>query len=118
MTPDRRKVLAERLFYEVLQTIENKQKDYASTADALANFKRNADRLGMTPFQIWEGYFNKHVDSINNAIAKNPKDPQCITEPIRGRVIDCIAYLHILDCLVSEVSVVSEEAFRNALRPT
>lgn len=82
--------------------------DYASDKDVLDNFKRNAERLGLTPFQIWAVYFNKHIDSVNNAIAKTPANPHCITEPIGGRIVDAITYLKLLYCLVEDANTKPE----------
>lgn len=84
---------------------QNKSADYAGKTDVLANFKRNAARLGMSPYQIWAVYFNKHIDSINNAIAANPSAPACVTEPLKGRIIDAIVYLKLLECLQQDTIV-------------
>jgi hypothetical protein len=69
----------------------------------LLNFKRNAERLGLTPFQVLQVYMNKHFDSINSAIAAHPEMPSCASEPIAGRILDAINYLGLLQCLLYDV---------------
>lgn len=39
--------------------------EYAGDADRLANFKRNAEKQGTTPLQIWKQYIGKHIDSLD-----------------------------------------------------
>lgn len=102
MTQDRQIKIAREIFAECIKTLETKGADYASDTDALANFKRNAERLGMSKYQVWLLYFTKHVDAIINSIKRNPNNPQVESEPIRSRVIDNINYLILFDCLMGE----------------
>ncbi len=95
------------LFGEMLEMIRHKGKAYAGTDDSLANFKRNAERLSLSPFQIWAVYFNKHIDSINNAIGQNPTAPKDKTEGMHGRIIDAMTYLSILHCLLEEYDLLT-----------
>lgn len=106
MTIIERQLIVSKIMEEVLSMAESKGKDYSSQEDSLSNFKRNADKLGLTKFQVWAIYFNKHIDSINNAIIKNPKNPEhgVSSEPFHGRIIDSITYLTILACLIEENS--------------
>ena len=102
MTLDERKLIVEALIKEETDTFIAKGKSYAGGGDTLANFKRNAERLGLTKYQIWGVYFNKHIDSINNAVQDNPQLPEDKTEGLRGRIIDARNYLAILLCLLTE----------------
>ena len=102
MTNDEKIRLFDELFGLVIEESNNKGKDYASREDCLANFKRQAQNLGMTPFQIWAVYFNKHIDSLNNAIKQDPQIPSCHSEPISSRIVDSIAYLGLLHCLLED----------------
>lgn len=103
MTIEERQLEVEKIYSEAKQIMLSKGKSYAGTGqDSLANFKRNAERLGMSKYQIWAVYFNKHIDSINSAIAANPDNPVDFSESIRGRVIDVINYATILECLLLE----------------
>jgi len=102
MTVERRIDIANSLMDDELELLRVKGKAYAGTGDSLANFKRNAERLGLTPYQIWAVYFNKHIDSINNAIQQNPVFPVDESEGLRGRIADARTYLSILMCLLTE----------------
>lgn len=102
MTVQERQKIAKEIFEECLNLLEKKGKDYSSTEDSLANFKRNAERLGLTKYQIWAVYFAKHVDSVLNSIKYSPNNPQVESEPIKSRVIDIINYAIILYALYSE----------------
>jgi hypothetical protein len=109
MTVDRRKTIIEELNAEGLTLIESKGRAYAGDGDSLANFKRNAERLGLTKYQIWATYFNKHIDSINSAIQQNPNNPVDKTEGLKGRIIDAKNYLDILYCLLEEDHDITRE---------
>jgi len=103
MTIEQRQEIVQGLYEEANQIMLAKGKSYAGTGlDSLANFKRNAERLGLSPFQIWAVYFNKHIDSINSAIQGNPNAPIDFSESLRGRILDVINYATILECLLNE----------------
>lgn len=98
---DRNKII-ETLFKECLKTLIGKGTAYSGETDANANFKRNAEKLGMTKYQVLSIYMNKHMDGINNAIKFNPEFPEEKTEGMRGRILDAINYLAILLTLIEE----------------
>ena len=102
MNIQERQNVAEKRFNECLKVLLAKGKDYAGKEDSLANFKRNAERLGLSKYQVWATYFNKHIDSVNNAIKYNPINPQVESEPLTERIIDIINYAVILEALLSE----------------
>lgn len=102
MTVEERLNIASELNNRGREILEAKGHSYAGNGDSLANFKRNAERLGLSKYQIWGVYFNKHIDSINTAIQDNPTKPNDKTEGIEGRVIDAKNYLDILICLLRE----------------
>lgn len=103
MTIEERQEIVQGIYNEAGEIMLSKGKSYAGTGlDSLANFKRNAERLGLTPYQIWAVYFNKHVDSINSAIQGNPNAPVDFSESLRGRILDVINYATILECLLQE----------------
>ena len=53
MTIEERQAIVKELYNEAETIMLAKGKSYAGTGqDSLANFKRNADRLGLTPFQV------------------------------------------------------------------
>lgn len=102
MNIDLRNEVIEDLLKEAASTAYAKGKAYSGEDDSLANFKRNAERLGATKYQILAIYLNKHLDSIMNAIKENPEFPVDSTEGMRGRIIDAVNYLTILWSLIQE----------------
>jgi hypothetical protein len=69
---------------EIVAINKTKGHDYAGEEDALSNFKRNADRLGLTPIQVWGVYFHKHLDAIETYV----REGGVASEPIEGRIQD------------------------------
>ncbi len=96
----------------VSQTAElliKKGNEYANDYDRLINFKRNADRLGASPLQVWAIYAFKHIDSIESYIKRLERarsmaqlDTQ-LSEPIEGRFLDSINYLILGIALIKEL---------------
>jgi cyclopropane fatty-acyl-phospholipid synthase-like methyltransferase len=86
---------------EIVAINKTKGHDYAGEEDALSNFKRNADRLGLTPIQVWGVYFHKHLDAIETYV----REGGVPSEPIEGRIQDAILYLYLLRGLISEGTV-------------
>ena len=109
MQHEQRKVLTEDLFKIALEMGNKKNKSYADQEDTLANFKRIAKATGVSKYTVWQIYFNKHVDSINNAIKDNPWLPVDASESLDGRLIDGIVYLTILYCLLFEDGAVEHK---------
>jgi hypothetical protein len=73
--------------------------------DVLANFKRVAERSGITPLQCILVYFLKHIDSIQSAVgvhtsASEGEIPQA--EPIVERFADAANYLNLMLALMIE----------------
>lgn len=75
--------------------------DYASKEDRLSNFKLQAARLGLTPYQVWGVYANKHWDAIMSFIRNGG---QVESEPIDSRIHDAIAYLHLFAALIVDTN--------------
>lgn len=91
--------LIENQYHHLVDLTRTKGEEYSRSDDQLANFKRNAADLNLTPEQIWAVYFNKHIDSIKSYIA-NPSKP--LSEPIEGRINDAILYLLLFKAIVIE----------------
>ena len=66
--------------------------------DRLCNFKRIAEKLGLTPLQTWAVYYGKHDDAVTEYI----KTGTVGVEGIYGRIDDMQNYLDILRGLVAE----------------
>lgn len=61
-------------------------------AQVTVNFRRHAERLGLTPQQVWAVYFGKHLDMVENYV----KTGQVLSEALRGRIEDMRLYLALL----------------------
>lgn len=87
---------------ERMKLLEEKGRAYAGTGDVFGNFKRNADDLSLTKFQVWAVYAFKHFDSIKNAIKQNPSFPVDKSEGMQSRIDDAINYLDLLSAMLQE----------------
>jgi hypothetical protein len=87
-----------------LDLMSSKGAAYSGSDDVFANFKRNADRLGLTQYQVWLVYFLKHIDAITNAVKTNPDHPVDKSEGLEGRVDDAENYLKLLRGMLAESS--------------
>lgn len=99
MTIEERTTAFTELQKEIDAICRTKSTDYAGKTDILLNFKMVAERAGLTKFQVWAVYFEKHVSAITNAIKHNPEDPRVESEPLETRVYDAINYLRLFHCL-------------------
>jgi len=77
--------------------------EYAGDVDRLANFRRNADAMGMDMVQIWAVYYAKHHDSSMQYvkdIAKG-KDRKRL-EALEDRALDMMVYLSLFIAIIDE----------------
>lgn len=75
-----------------------KGRDYSGDEDVLENFKRNAERLGLTKEQVLGVYMNKHLDAIYTYISTGKVE----SEGIEGRIHDAVFYLILLLVMAEE----------------
>ena len=75
-----------------------KMVDYAGNERFSENFHRTAERTGLTPFQVWGVFADKHWGAVM-AYVKNGKTE---SEDIRDRIADLVNYLLLLSGLISE----------------
>jgi len=92
----------EDLLKECRHLLETKGADYSGKEDRFENFKKLADRLGMTKYQVWAVYFGKHIDGLFNAIKNNPDAPKTNSEAIATRIQDAICYLALFNGMLEE----------------
>lgn len=77
--------------------------EYAGDTDRLANFRRNADALGLTMEQIWSVYAAKHWDAISQYVKDIGTGKQRERlESITGRADDLIVYLILFKAIFEE----------------
>lgn len=58
----------------------------------LKNFYRNSDRLDLSPYKILAVYMFKHIDAVEAYLRRGFVE----SEPIEGRIMDCINYFLLL----------------------
>jgi len=81
------------------KTRDEKGRDYAGIEDVLGNFKKRAERLGLSPLKVWGLYFGKHIDAIETFV----KTEKLASEPIEMRIVDAINYLLLGYALVQDL---------------
>lgn len=87
------------------ELLKTKGAAYTGSVDVLANFKRNANALGLSKYQVWAVYANKHLDAVNTAIKGVTSEqpiPRDKSEGLPGRITDVINYFLLLEALLSE----------------
>ena len=68
-----------------------KGKEYTiGNEDRLYNFKSIAEKIGISPMQLWAIYFQKHSDSIINYVKNKGKVKS--NETIQSRIQDAIVW--------------------------
>lgn len=100
-------IFADRHFREAIEACDKlltvKGHDYTqghsmkdNDRGRLANFYKNADRLGLSPFKVLSIYMFKHVDAVETYLKKG----EVKSEPIEGRVFDVVNYFLLLYKLI------------------
>lgn len=112
--------MTEKLFYSheryaklIEETIINLKKlgelkggEYAGDNDRLANFRRNAEKLGLNKESVWAVYCGKHLDAIFQYILDlNTGKTRTRLEPLSGRVDDVIVYMLLFKAMLDEDGV-------------
>lgn len=78
---------------------DTKGKEYALTADRLANFKEIGQSFGISPSIVCAIYLEKHLRSIRSFINHRRAFSD---EGIRGRIVDAMTYFALLYALIKE----------------
>lgn len=87
----------------IVELSELKGGEYAGDTDRLANFRRNAERWGMTMEQVWGVYVSKHYDAIQQYVQDlaSGKDRKRL-EGLGSRVDDIIVYMLLFKAMLDE----------------
>lgn len=93
------KLLVQQVYEECIATLNLKGAAYDGGHDVLGNFRSVATETGVSPFQVWLVFANKHYRSISQAIRTNPWEPVEKSEGMQGRITDLINYLFLLRAL-------------------
>lgn len=98
--------LVKQTIDEILKLGQLKGGEYAGDNDRLANFRRNADRLGLKMEQVWAVYANKHIDAINQYVHDLSTDTtRPRLEGLAGRADDVIVYMILFKAMLIEAGV-------------
>ena len=100
--------LSTEIHKERTKLLHSKGQSYSGNTDPFKNFKQNAERLGLSKYQIWQVYAFKHIDSISNAIKSNPSSPVDKSEGLKGRIHDAQNYLDLLYGMLVEDNLIEE----------
>lgn len=77
--------------------------EYAGSADRLANFKRGAQLVGVTPLQCLFIYLSKHYDAVATYVRDDASgEARPRSESIEGRLDDLINYCILGKALIIE----------------
>ena len=86
---------------EMKKVTTEKNADYsAGTDDAMCDYHSTANRVGITPVQVWAVLFFKHVHAVERFI----KTGMLSSESIHGRFIDIANYGMLGDALVKDIA--------------
>lgn len=89
----------DRVFEECRALRDAGQKEYARREEnALANFERVAERVGVSREKVLMVYLEKHMDGIHAWINGHRSQ----RESVKGRINDAIVYLTILCGMVED----------------
>lgn len=78
--------------------LTKKGKVYTTNEDRLSNFKSIAQDAGITPLQVWQIYFSKHLFAIKSYIKGGDEGP----EGIESNIEDLRNYVDLFYALVYE----------------
>lgn len=117
MTPTKFRQLF-REFISELETLSNlKGGEYAPNADRLENFKRNAEELGLTPFDVWAVYAGKHWDAVRTFVRdqrEGRERPRL--EDIGSRAHDLALYCILFLALVEDLTAAKAPEETDSIR--
>lgn len=95
--------LCQQIQHDTTDILILKNREYAGSADMLANFKRNAALSGVDPLTVLHVYMAKHWDSFSTYVRDmQAKQPRELSEPIEGRLHDLINYAVLAVALISD----------------
>ena len=95
--------LTEKTFSTIRELAKKKGGEYSGDDDRLANFRRNAETLGVPMETVWAVYAAKHWDALMQFVKDEHAGKQRERmEPISGRVDDLLVYLMLFKAMLQE----------------
>src|SRR5574337_1069374 len=93
--------IVDETWNKVHQLSHLKGGEYAGDKDRLANFRRNAETLGIAMETVWAVYAAKHWDAIMQFVKDVASHTDRVrSEPIEGRIDDLIVYLLLFKAII------------------
>ena len=86
------------ILHKARKIFTSKNKDYATSADALAGFRNTAEKAGITPLQTWSVFSSKHIAAIDAYVSGHSEE----SEPIEGRIADVINFMCFLYAIIKD----------------
>ena len=96
MTNERFKELLEELDANSVKTLVEKNGRYATSEDAIHNFKMGADIVGGTPAQACWGYLTKHLVALRDMVNRDDFSNRL---DFLEKCQDTINYIRFLWCI-------------------
>ena len=104
-------IMFENLVDEERKIMCDKGKEYTKgSKDKLKNFKEIAERISITPLQVWATYYLKHQFSLEHFLNGGEISSG---ESIRSRIIDLRNYLVLGLALIEEEDKIKKGDFSN-----
>ncbi len=111
MTNAEVEVLIKDTFDRILHLHEVKAAEYSEDSDALSNFRRNGEDMGMPMEVVWRVYAGKHWDALSQYIRDISNGTRrVLSEPIESRIDDLIVYLCLFKAMLRERSYRTESS--------
>lgn len=102
--------LVQATMQEIIKLSDLKGGEYAGDDDRLANFRRNANDLGLNMETVWRIYAGKHWDAITQFIKdRNAGKERVRLESLASRCDDLIVYLMLFKAMLIEIDGTIEQ---------
>jgi len=90
-------------FDRILHLREVKAAEYSEDGDALSNFRRNGEDMGLPMEVVWRVYAGKHWDALSQHVRDIGNGTRrVLSEPIESRIDDLIVYLCLFKAMLRE----------------
>ena len=99
MTTEHFNALVTEIRDDSIETLAEKNANYATADDPLHNFKVGVAITGGTPAQAALGYMAKHLASLQDKISRNDFHDR---DDLKGKIQDSINYLVFIWCCANE----------------
>jgi hypothetical protein len=98
-------------FDRILHLREVKAAEYSEDSDALSNFRRNGEDMGIPMEVVWRVYAGKHWDALSQHVRDIGNGTRrVLSEPIESRIDDLIVYLCLFKAMLRERSCRTESS--------